>query len=157
MFLAQGFVAMSYEAVWEDSRTAPNASDIPSTVVKREVFICWKQDPSGESLGSFQWCSPALLPSIDPAAHIEFDSSRCFPLSDTRDVYVGKQTGVMLSAAAEVADEDRCLSMASATQTLNLELESAELVDTWMTGFKHILTCNGVCLFIAQLQQQGLI
>jgi hypothetical protein len=56
---------------------------------------------------------------------------------------VGKQTRVLQTQAAATADDNRCVSLIGSENSLNIEAESNEQLNAFVTAVHHILTNGG--------------
>eukprot|EP00808_Paulinella_micropora_P030932 g73504.t1 len=65
------------------------------------------------------------------------------PLHAISDIFVGKQTKVLMHKAAETLDAARCFSIIGPNVMLNLEAQTPQILQAWLSGIKHLVTRSG--------------
>lgn len=103
--------------------------------MKRGVFMFY--DPEAcDGRGGLFWLADGTQKKVK-------DPKRCVSLASITDLYHGKHTELLLSPAAESADEHRCFSIKTTDKVYNLEAITTEQLDRWLEGIATLLQKNG--------------
>ena len=82
---------------------------------------------------------------MDRSSPPPLSSACCLPVDRIADVYLGKQTPLLLSKAAAAADEERCISLLAADTNAGLELEAddKETVELLLAAVQFVCRDGG--------------
>ena len=85
-------------------------------------------------MGTLYWCSPGTRVAAE---------SHCLPLKSVVEVFIGKHTVVFDSPVGKSAIADRCVSFISEHERLDLEAQSAPLLQLWLAAINRIKKRGG--------------